>query len=376
MPKLIAKASGRVPFIDLVQQHKSLRRSIEARWDRLFRTGQFVLGEEVREFEERIAKYLGVKNAIGCASGTDALRLALQAIGIGPKDEVITTAFSFFATASAILQEGAVPVFVDIDERTYNLDPSLVAAKIGPKTRAILPVHLYGCPADMDAISRIARKNGLKIIEDVAQAIGASIRGKKVGTIGDIGCFSFYPTKNLGAMGDGGLVCTDNDDHAERLRILRVHGSQKKYVHDMVGMNSRLDSLQAAVLNSKLAHLDRWNAKRREIAEFYHHALADLPVRLPMTPKGFHHVYHLFVIACEQRDALAAFLASKGIEAAVYYPATLPLQPCLADLGYQEGDFPKAEWAAREVLAIPESPELSMPQARRVAAAIKEFFGS
>ena len=374
MVNTLVKSSKSVPFIDLVRQHKTIRRAIESRWNRLFQNGEFVLGQEVQEFEERIAKYLGIKHAIGCASGTDALRLALRALGIGQGDEVITTAFSFFATAGAILQEGATPVFVDIDEKTYNLDPSLLKEKIGPKTKAILPVHLYGCPADMDGIGRIAKEHGLKIIEDTAQAIGAKYHSKMAGTFGDVGCYSFYPTKNLGAMGDGGMVCTNNDELAEQMRFLRVHGAQKKYVHETVGLNSRLDSLQAAVLNSKLQHLDRWNTKRRQIAQYYLKALKAMPVRLPSCPKGVTHVYHLFVLACQRRNELAGFLKQKGIEAAVYYPVPLPLQPCLANLGYRQGQLPRAEQAAREVLAIPECPEISMVQARRVVAAIREFF--
>lgn len=363
-----------IPLLDLVRQHKPVRKAIEGRWNRLFRNGEFILGGEVREFEDRMARYLGAKHAVSCASGTDALRLALRAFNIGPGDEVITTAFSFFATAGAVLQEGAVPVFVDIDERTYNIDTSRIEAKIGPKTKALLPVHLYGCPADMDAIGLIARKHGLKVIEDAAQATGATWRDKKIGTLGDAGCFSFYPTKNLGALGDGGMVTAQDDAVAGLLRQLRVHGSHTKYVHELAGFNSRLDSVQAAVLNSKLEYLDRWNQKRRRIAEFYLKELSGLPLRLPVAPKEAAHVYHLFVIACEHRDALASFLKDKGIEGAVYYPVPLPFQPCMANLGYSPGDFPNAEKASREILAIPEFPEISAAQAARVAKAIREFF--
>ena len=364
----------RIPLLDLVRQHKKLRKAIDVRWDRLFEKGEFILGQEVQEFEEKMSRYLSARHAIGCASGTDALRLALGALGIGPGDEVITTAFSFFATAGAILQAGALPSFVDIGEDSYNMDPSLIAGKIGSRTKAILPVHLYGLPADMNAIRKIAKAHGLKVIEDAAQAVGAAIRGHKTGTLGDIGCFSFYPTKNLGALGDGGMVCTQDDVLAEKMRRLRVHGSKIKYVHEYVGFNSRLDSLQAAVLNAKLAHLDDWNAARRKISSYYLAELKDLPLRLPVCPKGVDHVYHLFVVACDRRDELAAFLSQRGIGSAVYYPLTLPLQPCLAFLLHRPGGFPVAEKATREILAIPNFPEMTMAQAGRVVKAIRDFF--
>ncbi len=363
-----------IPLLDLIGQHKPLKRSIESRWSKLFGNGEFVLGGEVKEFEERMARFLGVKHAISCASGTDALRLALRALQIGPGDEVITTALSFFATAGAIAQEGATPVFVDIDPRTYNIDPSKIEAKINARTRALLPVHLYGCPADMDAIGRLAKKHGLKIIEDAAQATGALWHGRQAGTLGDIGCFSFYPTKNLGALGDGGMVSTQDDALAAALSKLRVHGSSRKYIHDLVGLNSRLDSLQAAVLNSKLGLLDKWNAGRRALAAAYAKELKGLPLRLPVEPAAARHVYHLYVIACDRRDDLAAFLEKKGVQSAVYYPLALPLQPCFASLGHGPLDFPQAVKASGEILAIPLYPEMSMAQVKKVSRAIKEFF--
>lgn len=341
---------------------------------RVLASGRYILGEEVAAFEREFADYLGVRYAVGVGNGTEALGIAFAACGIGRGDEVMTVSHTAVATVAAIELAGATPVLVDIEPEYFTLDPTRLDEALTARTKAVIPVHLYGQPAELEPIVAWARRHGVRVIEDCAQAHGAAYQGGRVGTFGDAGCFSFYPTKNLGAMGDGGMVCTDDVALAEKLRRLRVHGSQKKYVHDIVGFNSRLDSLQAAVLNSKLDCLDRWNARRREIAQYYQKALAGLPLRLPVSEEGGTHVYHLFVIACDRRDALAEFLKTKGVDVAVYYPVPLTLQPCLAHLGYRQGQFPVAERTAKEILAIPEFPQMAMVQVRRVVATVGEFF--
>ena len=360
-----------VPFIDLKPQYKPLRKRTLKAVSRVFDSQQFILGKEGRLFEEEAAHYLGVSHAIGVASGTDALVLALRALGIGEGDEVITTAFSFFATASSIVRVGAKPVFVDIDEETFNIDPEKVRAKIGRRTKAILPVHLFGRACRMDEILKIAKGRGLFVIEDAAQSFGASFKGKKTGAIGTIGCFSFYPTKNLGGAGDGGMVATHSDKLAEKIRLLRDHGSRKKYHHEIIGTNSRLDELQAAVLRIKLKRIDGWNAARRRHAAFYEKAFKGLPLQTPQTAGSIHHLY---TVRAKHRDALAGHLKRAQIGCGVNYPLPLHRQPCFRNLGVSRADLPVTEKACREVLSLPMFAEISNAQLRAVANAIRKFF--
>jgi dTDP-4-amino-4,6-dideoxygalactose transaminase len=339
----------------------------------------FVLGEEVRQFEEEIAAYCGTKYAIGCASGSDALFLSLLSLGIGPGDEVLTSPYTFFATAGEITRVGAVPVFVDIDEHTFNLDVRLVAEQLTahPKVRAILPVHLFGACADMDPICTLAREHSLAVIEDAAQSIGAEYKGRRAGSIGRLGCFSFYPTKNLGAYGDGGMITTDDPQLASKLRALRVHGSVDKYVHEWVGINSRLDALQAAILRVKLHYLDEWSAGRQRNAGRYRTRLNELaiPVILPSTAFfQTRHIYNQFTIRCSDRDRLQAYLREHGIGSEVYYPLPLHLQPCYAGLGYKKGDFPVSEGVAAEALSLPVQAELADEDIDYICDTILTFY--
>ncbi|MCA1816039.1 MAG: DegT/DnrJ/EryC1/StrS family aminotransferase [Acidobacteria bacterium] len=369
----------RVPLLDLRPQHEALREELRAALDRVLSTQRFVLGEEGRALESEIARYSNAKHAVGCASGTDALLLAFMALGVGAGDEVITTPFSFFATASGISRTGARPVFADIEPRTYNIDPAKLEAAITERTRALLPVHLYGQCADMDAIKKIAARHNLIVVEDAAQAIGAEDKGRRAGSMGRVGCFSFYPTKNLGAAGDAGLLTTDDDELAARLRRLRVHGGETEYLHREVGINSRLDELQAAVLRVKLPHLDGWSNARRERAETYSLLLtnAKLPfdLRVPFIRKRARHIFHQYVVrvAAGLRDPLMEHLKRHGVGTKVYYPVPLHLQECFRPLGYKEGDFPESERAARETFALPLYPELSLEQQRYVVETIKGF---
>jgi dTDP-4-amino-4,6-dideoxygalactose transaminase len=365
-------------FLDLKAQFSTIRDEVMTSVIRVLDSQHFILGPEVKLFEEEIAAKLGVKHAIGCASGTDALILSLMAANIGPGDEVITTPFSFIATAGSIAHLGAKPVFVDIDPNTYNLDPSLIKAAITEKTRAILPVHLFGLPADIAPILEIARDHRLTVIEDAAQAIGSRYDERYVGTFGDFGCFSFFPSKNLGGAGDGGLVTTNNDALAERLRLLRVHGSKKKYHHDILGTNSRLDALQAAILRVKLGHLDSWTNGRQNRADRYRKAFDDLDLVSSIIPpkppnERFQHVYNQFTIRCGSRDELKYFLGQNGIPTEIYYPLCLHLQAAFAYLNYGNGDFPIAEKASIEVLSLPVYPELPDEQQDRVIESIAEF---
>lgn len=343
--------------------------------------GIFILADNVRAFQWEIATYCGNNYAIGVASGSDALYLSLVACGVGPGDEVITTPFTFFATAGAIARAGATPVFVDIDPGTWNIDPASVEEKVTARTRAVIPVHLYGCPADMDPILALADKHGLKVIEDAAQAFGAAYKGKRVGTLGDAGCLSFFPTKNLGAFGDAGMVVTNDPEIAERMQLLRVHGARPKYHHHVLGCNSRLDELQAAILRVKLPHLDGWNAQRREIAALYGDLLRPVAdavgdeLRLPAAPDYAYHVYHQYTVQSPRRDELRAFLQAHGVGTAVYYPLPLHLQPVFASLAYREGDFPAAEAAAHQVLSLPMFPELTDEEVAYVAGRVAAFFG-
>ena len=362
-----------IPLVDLKAAYRRLQAEIDAAAARVLAGGWYILGPEVRAFEEEFAAYLGLADAVGVASGTDALMLALRALGIGPSDEVITVAHTAVATVAAIELAGATPRLVDIDPTTYTLNPALLAAAITPRTRAIIPVHLYGGPADMDAILAVARAHDLAVVEDCAQAHGARYKGRMVGTMGDVAAFSFYPTKNLGALGDGGAVATNRPDVAGRLRLLRQYGWRERYVSDVAGYNSRLDELQAALLRVRLRHLDAENDARRRLAATYDAALAGLPLARLSTAGDNRHVYHLYVIATTDRDALAARLAAQGIGTGVHYPVPVHLQPAYAHLGYAPGSLPATEAAARAILSLPMYPDLPAAGVETVAMAIADF---
>jgi dTDP-4-amino-4,6-dideoxygalactose transaminase len=361
-----------IPVLDLTEQYRTLKSDIDAAVEEVFSAGQFILGPNVAAFETELVAYLGAGFGIGVNSGTDALHLALRALDIGPGDEVITTPFTFVATTEAIGIVGARPVFADIDPATFNIDPDAVAAAVSPRTKAILPVHLYGAPAPMRQIMAIAERNGLAVVEDCAQAIGATIDGKQVGTFGDAGCFSFFPSKNLGAFGDGGFICTRSEALAARCKSLRAHGGRVKYHHEEIGVNSRLDEVQAAILRVKLPHLERWNAARRAIAAAYCARLQSLPVAVPVDVPGSRAVYHQFTIRVEERDHVQAELRAAGVQTMVYYPIPLHRQPVHADLGLADGAFPHSERAAREVLSLPIFPELTSDSVSRVTSALAE----
>jgi dTDP-4-amino-4,6-dideoxygalactose transaminase len=366
------------PFLDLQAQFATIRSEVTSAVERVLATQQFILGPDVQQFEREIAERLDCRYAFGCASGSDALLLALMALGIGAGDEVITTPFTFVATAGSIARVGARPVFVDIDPDSYNLEPKHIKPAITARTKAIIPVHLFGRPASMEEIAAVATANGLAVIEDAAQAIGASYRGRFVGNIGDLGCFSFFPSKNLGAAGDGGMVTTNDPKLADRLKLLRLHGSRSKYQYEILGLNSRLDTLQAAVLQVKLRHLDEWTTARRRNAIRYRHLFAQAEleslVRLPAETPGSQHVYNQFVIRTKQRDPLRDHLHRSGIPTEIYYPTPLHQQPAFRYLGYESGDFPHAESASRSVLALPIFPELTEAQQEAVVAAVSDFF--
>lgn len=369
----------KVPLLDLQAQYQTIRDEVRLAVDRVFESQQFVMGAEVQALEEQIAEYSRTRFAIGCASGSDALLLALMSCGIGPDDEVITTPFSFFATASAITRLGARPVFADIDEHTFNIHPSLVGEKITARTKAIVPVHLYGQCAEMDLLTELSARHGISIIEDAAQAIGAEDGRRRAGSMGTIGCFSFYPSKNLGGAGDGGMLTTNDVEHAQRLRMLHLHGEEQKYHHKIIGINSRLDALQAAVLRVKLRHLDEWTTARQRKAQQYELMFADAglseQIEPPFVKAGARHIFHQFVIRIRdgRRDALRAHLRERGVGTDIYYPVPLHLQECFAYLGYKEGDFPVAEKAAKKTLALPIYPELTDEQQDYVVSAIGEF---
>ncbi len=357
-----------VPFLDLKAQYASIRDEIRVALDRVMDSQQFILGPEVEALEREIAAYCGCKHAIGVSSGTDALLVALMALGIGPGDEVITPAYSFFATAGTIARLGARPVFVDMDPASFNIDASSIASQITSKTRAILPVHLFGQMAEMEEIMNVAAKHELPVIEDAAQAIGAERGGRRAGSVGTAGCLSFFPTKNLGAFGDAGMVTTNDASLADRARMLRMHGFRSRYVNEILGGNFRLDALQAAVLRVKLRYLDRWTESRRGNAAEYRRLLPR-GVVLPVESPG-RHIYNQFVIRHPRRDSLMEKLRSEGIGCEVYYPLPSHLQPCFAGLGYQAGDFPASEEASLESLALPIYPELSLPMIQRVSAVV------
>jgi len=362
-----------VPLLDLKAQYATIKDEIDAAIRDVVEEQRFVLGSKVEELEEGIAGYVGTKYGVGVASGSDSLLLSLKALGVGPGDEVITTSFSFFATAGEIVNAGATPVFVDIDPKTFNIDPNLVEPAITERTKAILPVHVFGQCADMDPILRLAEKHGLKVVEDAAQAIGATYNGRPAGSMGDCGCISFFPSKNLGAYGDGGIVVTSDPDLADAVRMLRVHGSRKKYEHETIGVNSRLDALQAAVLLAKLPHLDEWNEKRRRNAEYYDENLAGLDgVRTPYIAPGNVSVYHVYTVRVPNRDKVMERLNNDGIGTAVHYPLPLPYQRCFDYLGYSEGDLPNCEQASKDVLSIPIYPELTEEQMDEVVRGVAE----
>ncbi len=359
-------------MVDLHAEYLRFRKPIDKALHRAVESAHFILGPEVEAFEEEFAAFCGVEHAIGVASGTAALFLALAALDIGPGDEVITTPFSFFATASTIVHRGARPVFVDVDERTYNLDPERVEGAITSRTRAIIAVHLFGHPAEMAPLRDIARKHQLWLIEDAAQAHGASYRGKRVGSLGDIACFSFYPAKNLGAYGDAGAIVTDDPELARRLRRLRNHGQEGRYNHVDLGFAERMDGIQAAVLRAKLPYLEERNRVRRALAMRYNAHLADLDIGLPYEAPHVEHVYHCYTIRVPRRDVIRKHLHVHGIATAIHYPRPLHLQPALTYLGYGPGSFPIAEQLAREVLSLPMYPELSPEDQDEVIAALQE----
>ena len=365
-----------IPLLDLVAQYKSIKPEIDAAIQDVLNKGAYILGAHEKAFEQEAAEYLGVKHAIGLASGTDALIIALRAAGVGAGDEVIVPAYSFFATAGAVLSVGGTPVFVDVMPKTYLIDVSKIEAAITPKTKAIIPVHLYGQPADMDELQSLVKRHNLIIIEDNAQAFGASYKGKKTATISEIGCISFFPSKNLGAYGDAGMVVTNDDGYAEKMRMLRVHGWKKKYFPEMLGYNSRLDEIQAAILRVKLRYLDSWNKKRHEIAGEYSIRLAGSGIETPTELPEREHVYHLYMAGFPNRDEVQKQLTEAGISTALYYPQPLHLAAPCAKLGYKAGDMPVSEKAAAELLALPIYPEMSADQISEVIETVKKLAGN
>lgn len=358
-------------MVDVVGQYKKIKKEIDDAIHRVLDSGHFILGEPVREFESAAARYLGVKHAIGCASGTDALQVSMMALGIKPDDEIITTPFTFVATTETIVLLGAVPVYVDIDPRTYNIDPTLIERAMTTRTRAIMPVHLYGQPADMDPIMEIAKKHGVAVIEDAAQAMGAEYKGVKVGGIGHLGAISFFPSKNLGAYGDAGMVVTNDDSLAEKVRMIVVHGSRERYKHEILGVNSRLDSLQAAVLNVKLKYLDQWHEARREAARRYNRLLEGVEVELPYEAPYGKHIYHQYTVRAKRRDILARGLVSRKIPHAIYYPIPLHVQEAFRYAGKPKGTFAVTEKAAEEVLSLPMHTELKEDQQQHIVSAVR-----
>ncbi len=372
---------ARFDFLDLKAQFATIREEVMDAITKVMESQHFILGTEVRLLEEEVAAMLGAKHAISCASGSDALVLAMMAAGIGPQDEVITTPFTFVATAGSIARLGAKPVFVDIEADTFNIDASQIEAAVTPRTRGILPVHLFGFPADLNPILDLAEDRGLAVIEDAAQAIGAKYCDRYVGTVGTYGCFSFFPSKNLGGAGDGGLVTTEESGLADKLRLLRVHGTAQKYHHEILGVNSRLDALQAAILRVKLRYLAGWTSSRQLHADRYRGLFEEANlgdrVKVPaVPPSAFVHVYNQFSIRCHERDALREFLRSRQIPTEIYYPLPLHLQPAFAYLSYSRGQFPQAELASQDVLALPVYPELTESQQHAVVNAISEFYAT
>jgi dTDP-4-amino-4,6-dideoxygalactose transaminase len=367
----------KIPMLDLSEQYNELKPQILEVLDEVMSSSQFILGSHVKKIENDVAEYSKAKFGIGCGNGSDAIHISLQAAGVSEGDEVITTPFTFFATGGAIVRAGAKPVYVDIDPVTFNINPSLIEAAITEKTKAIIPVHLYGQMADMEAIQKIAKKHNLHVIEDAAQAIGATHNGYNVGELGTTATYSFFPTKNLGAYGDGGMIITSDEEIAERCRVIRVHGSKPKYYHHVLGYNSRLDEMQAAILNVKFPHLPEWSENRRKHASFYTELLNEQVsehVQTPIEKEGNYHVFHQYTLRVERRDELQAYLKDQGIPSMIYYPMPLHVQPVFKDLGYSEGDFPVSEKAAKEALSLPMFPELKVEQQQYIVGKIVEFY--
>ena len=362
-----------IPLADLRAQYRTIKPEMDAAIARVMENASFILGPEVAAFEEAFARYCGVRHAIGVSSGTAALQLTMMALGIGRGDEVITTPFTFIATAAAISHVGASPVFVDIDQRTYNIDPPEIEGAITPRTKAILPVHLYGQPAEMDPIIDLAHQHDLRVIEDACQAIGATYHDRNVGSLGDAACFSFYPSKNLGCAGDGGMIATDDDELAGRARLLRDHGRTGHYGHGSIGFTYRLDALQAAILAVKLDHVDSWNDARRRHAATYGTLFAQADVVLPYEAEGCRSVYHVYAVRTPHRDAVVNHLRSKGIGASIHYPLPIHLQPAYAHLGLPKGAFPVAENCAESIMSLPMYPELSRDQIEAVVQTLGEL---
>lgn len=363
----------KVPLIDLKRQYQTIKEEIKLAIDEVLESQSFILGPKVNEFESLMADYCNVNGAIGVSSGTDALLLSLMALGIGKDDEVITSAFTFGATVGVIQRLGAKPVFADIDPLTYNINPDLIERCISSKTKAIKPVHIYGQCADLDPILDIAKKHNLKVIEDAAQAAGAEYKGKKAGSIGDLGCFSFFPSKNLGAYGDGGMVTCRSDEYIEEIKMLRVHGAKTKYYHTKIGINGRLDSIQAAVLIVKLKYLDKWCGMRKERAAFYSKQLEGLSLAVPTIGAHNTHIFHQYVIRVKNRDKLLNYLNEHDIGCGLYYPMPMHLQESVKCFGYKDGDLPETESAAKETIALPMFPELREDEQRYVVDTIKNF---
>lgn len=362
-----------IPLVNLRRQYEGIKGEIREAMTRIVENSAFILGEEVKQFEDEFASFCGARYAIGVSSGTAALHLALLAAGVGEGDEVITVPYTFTATTEAISYVGARTVFVDIDPEDYNIDVSRVEEKITERTKTILPVHLYGHPVDMEPILAMADRHGLKVVEDAAQAHGAEYRGRKVGAIGTVGCFSFYPAKNLGAYGDGGMVVTNDEEIADKVRLLRDHGRRGKYEHLVKGYNYRLDALQAAILRVKLKSLSSWNENRRELAKLYNELLAGTGVITPIEREYAKHVYHLYVIRVKDREGLQKWLKSRGIATGAHYPLPLHFQKAYEHLGYKRGDFPAAEKCSQEVISLPMFPELTREEIEEVSGAIKAF---
>ena len=361
-------------MLDLRRQYAQIREEVRAALDQVCESQHFVLGPEVESFERAAAEFVGVSACVGCASGTDAIWLALVACGVEPGQEVLTTPFSFFATVGSIVRLGARAVFVDIDDSSFNIDPKQIEAAITERTKAIMPVHLCGHPADLDSLLSTCRKHKLPLVEDAAQAHGAEYRGKIVGTFGEMSCFSFYPGKNLGAYGEGGGLVTNNSDYAVRAKALRDHGSTKRYYHDEVGYNYRMEGIQGAVLGVKMKYLEKWTQERRRVAHRYEQLLADTPLQLPREADYAESAWHLYVVRHPRRDDLKKHLEANGVGCGLHYPVPLHLQKCYAHLGYKEGDFPVAEKAARECLSLPIYPEMTEEQIQRVVEVVQDFF--
>jgi len=370
MGAMTAKTEMKVPLLDLGAQYAEIKTEMDAAIHRVLDSTRFIGGPEVSGLEEEIARYSQVAHAIGCASGTDALLLSLKALGVGPGDEVVTCAYSFFASAGVVVNVGAIPVFVDIDPSTYNLDPHRLEAAITPNTKAVIAVHLYGQCCDLTAVKAVCDKRKVYLIEDAAQAIGSEWEGKRAGSVGELGCFSFFPSKNLGCAGDGGMVTAQDAALADRVRLLREHGARPKYYHALVGTNSRLDAIQAAILRVKLKHLDRWSEKRARNANLYDQLLEGSRVGRPFRDQRARHIFNQYVVRVPNRDAVRTRMGERGIGTEVYYPVALHMQQCFSMLGYHEGDMPHSEAAAKETLALPIYPELTEDQIRYVAATL------